>query len=238
MHSWAFRLLIVAGVAAASLALWLILPQLGLPDALSPDALAAWLRGSGPWGPIFLMTLMTIAVVIGPIPTLPISAASGLAFGVVGGTLLAALGASIGALIALFIARLLARDLVRAKLGDNPILHADASQRTLFLAVFFTRLIPLFSFALISYAAGLTAIRPGRFLLASFLGMLPMTVVYAGLGHSIQIHPALTVIAAGLLLLLMTVAPYYIERQQKERLSRWFAVPVKPSPTKQQAPKA
>ncbi len=78
---WPFRLGLVAAVALLMAVLWLVLRQLGMPASLSPDALSAWLNGQGVWGPVFLFLMMVLAVVVGPIPTLPVSAASGLAFG-------------------------------------------------------------------------------------------------------------------------------------------------------------
>jgi uncharacterized membrane protein YdjX (TVP38/TMEM64 family) len=44
----------------------------------------------------------------------------------------------------------------------------------LFAAVMLTRLIPLLSFALISYAASVTAISLWRYALATIIGILPM----------------------------------------------------------------
>lgn len=202
--------------------LWFFLRETGMPASLSATALSAWLDDLGPWAPILLATMMVMAVVVGPIPTLPVSAASGLAFGLVGGTLVAAGGALIGALIAFWASRLLGRDLVCRYLRDNPLFANGKAQNLLFWIVFFTRLVPLFSFALISYAAGVTAISAWRFALASLIGMLPMTVVFAGLGHNFELHPVLTVVAAGALLLAMTVLPYYLNKHHSERIARWL----------------
>nr|WP_252737767.1 hypothetical protein [Marinobacter salexigens] len=44
--------------------------------SLAPVALSEWLNDQGTFGPLLLMLLMILAVVVGPIPTLPISAAS------------------------------------------------------------------------------------------------------------------------------------------------------------------
>ncbi|WP_372971204.1 TVP38/TMEM64 family protein, partial [Marinobacter sp.] len=186
---WPFRLGLVAAVAALMAVLWLVLRQMGMPASLSPDALSAWLNGQGMWGPVLLFLMMVLAVVVGPIPTLPVSAASGLAFGVLTGTLLAATGALAGAMIAFSIARILGREALKSKLSENPVFASDGSQKLLFWMVLLTRLIPLFSFALISYAAGVTAIHGWRFALASMLGMLPMTFVFAGLGNTFELNP-------------------------------------------------
>ena len=202
--------------------LWFFLRAMDMPASLSAAALSAWLDDLGPWAPILLATMMVLAVVVGPIPTLPVSAASGLAFGLVGGTLVAAGGALIGAMIAFWAARLLGRDLVCHYLKDNPLFTSERSQSLLFWIVFITRLVPLFSFALISYAAGVTAISAWRFALASLIGMLPMTVVFAGLGHNFELHPVLTVLTAGALLLAMTLLPYYLNKHHSARIARWL----------------
>ena len=217
-----FRLGLAAAVALLMAALWLVLEDLGMPASLSPDALSAWLNGQGVWGPVFLFLMMVLAVVVGPIPTLPVSAASGLAFGILTGTLLAVTGALTGAMIAFFVARLLGREALKQKLSANPVFASDGSQRLLFWMVFLTRLIPLFSFALISYAAGITAIHAWRFAMASLLGMLPMTFVFAGLGTTFALSPVVTVVFAVVILLLMSLLPWYLARRPDSVLSRWL----------------
>ncbi len=219
---WPFRLGLVAAVAALMAVLWLVLRQMGMPASLSPDALSAWLNGQGMWGPVLLFLMMVLAVVVGPIPTLPVSAASGLAFGVLTGTLLAATGALAGAMIAFSIARILGREALKSKLSENPVFSSDGSQKLLFWMVLLTRLIPLFSFALISYAAGVTAIHGWRFALASMLGMLPMTFVFAGLGNTFELNPLVTVIAALAILIVMSLLPWYLTRRPDSALSRWL----------------
>jgi len=100
------------------------------------------------------------------------------------------------------------------------VFSAQGSQRFLFVAVMLTRLIPLFSFALISYAAGVTAISLWRYALATTLGMLPMTFVFAGLGHTFELNPVLTVVAAAIILVVMSTLPLYLGRRPHSRLAR------------------
>ena len=216
------RLVLLVAVSLALAGLWFFLRGLGMPADLSAEGMAAWLNGQGLLGPVLLMLMMVMAVVVGPIPTLPISAASGMAFGVIGGTLVASVGALVGALISFGISRFLARDLVRRRLGDNPLFREQAPQGVLFCGILITRLVPVFSFALVSYAAGLTVIRTWRYALATYLGMLPMTVVFAGLGQGFQVHPVAATVAGAALLLAMFVAPYYLQRFHAERLRRFF----------------
>lgn len=219
---WIFRLSFLAIVALLMAAIWLLLRQLGMPVSLAPAALSDWLMHQGMLGPLFLMLMMILAVVVGPIPTLPISAAAGLVYGMFTGTAIAVTGALAGSLIAFYLARILGREAVQRKLDHNPVFSARGSQRFLFVAVLLTRLIPIFSFALISYAAGVTAIQLWRYALATALGMLPMTFVFAGLGHSFELNPVLTVIAAATILLVMSTLPVYLGRRPHSRLARWL----------------
>lgn len=101
----------------------------------------------------------------------------------------------------------------------------DGSQRFLTISIFLTRLIPLFSFALISYAAGVTAIHAWRFAAATLVGMLPMTVVFAGLGNTFTLHPVLTVLAGLTILAAMVGLSWAVSRQPDSRLAHWLKLP-------------
>ncbi|PPK53329.1 TVP38/TMEM64 family protein [Marinobacter persicus] len=217
-----FRASIMAIVILALAAAWWLLQALGMPASLTSQTLTDWLNQEGAAGPALLMLLMVIAVIVGPIPTLPISATAGLAFGLIKGTLIAATGALLGALLAFWIARLLGRDAILRHFPDNPILAEGGSQRFLTIAILLTRAIPIFSFALISYAAGVTAIHTWRFALATFFGMLPMTMVFAGLGTTFELNPVLTVVAGLAILAVMAWLPWSISRHPESRLARWL----------------
>jgi len=214
------RLLAIAGLTVLMAGIWVVLQALGAPASLSPSGLSSWLQGEGHWGPLLLVLLMVLAVVVGPIPTLPVSAASGLAFGMLQGTLIAVTGAALGAMVAFWSSRILARDYFRRKLSNHPVFASDAPQNSLFWGILFTRLVPLFSFALISYAAGLTSVTALRFLLASVIGMMPMTFVFAGLGQTLEIHPVWTVVAAAVVLLVMALTPLWWRRHGRSGTSR------------------
>lgn len=209
----AISLLLLAGI-------WWLLQLLDMPPSFSTQAIADWLTSEGALGPLLLMLLMVMAVVIGPIPTLPISAASGLAYGVLPGTAIAATGALAGAVLAFWLARLLGRDTIQRRFPDNPVLARNGSQRMLTLTIFLTRLIPVFSFALISYGAGVTTVTTWRFAGATLVGMLPMTFVFAGLGQTLELHPGLTITAGALVLVVMVSLPWALSRHPNSALAR------------------
>ena len=49
-----------------------------------------------------------------------------------------------------------------------------------------------------------------------------MTMVFAGLGNTFTLHPALTVIAALVMLAVMVWLPWSVSRNPNSRLGRWL----------------
>jgi uncharacterized membrane protein YdjX (TVP38/TMEM64 family) len=225
---WVFRAGLLAAATAIIAGIWWLLQALGLPMSFSPSGIAEWFNSQGNLGPLLLLLLMMLAVVVGPIPTLPVTAAAGLAFGLLPGVLLSIIGAMTGAMIAFTLARLLGRDALRTRLPTNPLFGVQGSQRLLFLTVLVTRLVPIFSFALVSYAAGVTAITARRFALGTVVGMLPMTLVFASLGRAFELHPLLSITAAVFILTVMTLLPWYLSRRRHSRLARWLHLDDEP----------
>ncbi len=146
------------------------------------QAVARWVEGLGPFGPLAIIALMTLAVVASPIPSAPIALAAGAAFGQIAGTLYVAIGAEVGALAAFGIARVLGRNTVDKLLDPRAVTGLLGSQNALTLAVFVSRLLPFVSFDVMSYAAGLSRIHPWRFILATLAGILPASFALAYLG--------------------------------------------------------
>ncbi|TVR82727.1 MAG: TVP38/TMEM64 family protein [Rhodospirillales bacterium] len=216
LQRWA-RPAAVAGALAIAFAVVLVT---GWPAALTPAALAERIADSGAWGPVLLAALMVLAVVLGPLPTVPITVTAGLVYGPVLGTALAAGSALIGAMLAFAIARFAARDMVARLVGGHAVLCRDCSDRMLFWVVLISRLIPVVSFALVSYGAGLTVMSLRAFAVATLIGMLPMTVVYVTLGSVLVISPVWAAIAGGVVVASMVALPRAFERYAPPRLKR------------------
>ena len=157
---------IIAGLAvlAVFLATVLVLWRIGILDRLRDGAaLEQAVMQFGPLGPFLIIGLMTVAIVMSPIPSAPIALASGAAYGHYWGAFYVAIGSEIGALTAFGVARLIGYDALKAWLGTRlsmGVLHRFiTSQNALMAVVFATRLMPFLSFDIISYAAGLTPLR-------------------------------------------------------------------------------
>ena len=143
----------------------------------------AWISDLGPWGPVFFIVLYILATVLflpGLIPTM----AAGLLFGVFQGTLLVSISSISGATIAFLIGRYLAREWVAGKIRGNQKFEAIdvAVAQEGWKIVGLTRLSPVFPFNLLNYAFGVTQVSLKDYFLASWVGMLPGTVMYVYIG--------------------------------------------------------
>ncbi|MGE5305777.1 MAG: TVP38/TMEM64 family protein [Alphaproteobacteria bacterium] len=131
-----------------------------------------------------VMVLVYVAATVLLIPGSALTIASGTLFGLPMGFLVAFTGANLGALSAF----LLARTQLRARVarwaeGNEKYRSLDrAIGHQGFKIVVLSRLSPAFPFAVLNYLLGLTAVRPGAYVLANLLGMLPGAFLYVYLG--------------------------------------------------------
>ena len=150
-------------------------------------ALIEYLRSFGIWAPVVSAALMVLQSVAAPIPAFLLTFANGMLFGWFWGALLSWASAMAGAALCFGIARALGRRTVERLSGGSAVLAGTdrffATYGT--HSVLIARLLPFISFDVVSYAAGLTPMRFGRFLLATGIGQLPATLLYSWLGQSV-----------------------------------------------------
>ncbi|MDQ3699480.1 MAG: TVP38/TMEM64 family protein [Chloroflexota bacterium] len=165
-----------------------------------------YLRGLGAWAPAVSFLLMVVQSVAAPLPAFVITIANGLLFGAFWGTVLSWSSAMVGAALCFGIARALGRPTVERLAGSGPVAKADAFfDRYGSAAVLIARLVPVISFDVVSYAAGLTRIGLLPFLVATGLGQLPATIVYSILGENLTSGSRAALWAAGALLSLLVL---------------------------------
>ncbi|MGE0639046.1 MAG: TVP38/TMEM64 family protein [Thermoanaerobaculia bacterium] len=150
-----------------------------LPAGEWIDSARDWIAALGPWGPAVFVALYAVATVAAA-PAIVLTVAAGPMFGPALGFAAVSAGATLGAAAAFAVARWLARDAVARRLAGNAtFLRLDRLvERNGWVVVAITRLIPLFPFNLLNYAFGLTGIRFGTYVWASWLFMLPGTALY------------------------------------------------------------
>ena len=153
------------------------------PLMAAVPALVEEVRRAGALGVVLFVGIYAVATVLF-LPGSPLTASAGLLWGVVGGTLVVSPASVLGATLAFLLARGVARPWVARRVGDDPRLAAidrAVAERGLW-TVLLLRLSPLIPFNGLNYALGLTSVRLWEYVLGSFVGMLPGTIVYVWLG--------------------------------------------------------
>lgn len=197
-------LIVAAGVVAAGLILWWASGgQLWWELFSDREKLRQTVSGAGALAPAVFVLLLIVQAVLAPLPAPALAAAGGYMFGTFKGFFLTWLGALLGGMLCFVLSRVLGRRFVersaRLRGMDRYVEEHGA------VVIFVLRLIPLISFDAISYAAGLTGLSFGRFLIATTLGMAPGTFAFVYLGGS---SPGPGVYAAFGGLAILTVAAY------------------------------
>jgi uncharacterized membrane protein YdjX (TVP38/TMEM64 family) len=154
--------------------------------------LLEWVQGAGLWGALlFGLAYVPAAVLFVPASVLTLGA--GFVFGVAKGAVIVSLGSTAGAAAAFVVARTAGHDWIVGRMARYPAVDAlgRAVESEAFKVVFLTRLSPLFPFNLLNYAFGLSSVPLKTYLLASWIGMLPGTLMYIYLGSAAQSVAAL-----------------------------------------------
>lgn len=146
-------------------------------------AFSDWVQTLGALGVVLFIAVYALATVLF-LPGWIFTVAAGLIYGVVGGTAVALAGAIIGATLAFLCGRYLVRKRVEAATKGNKKFAAidKAIGEQGWKIVGLLRLSPLIPFNLSNYFYGVTAVGFWPYLLASAVGMLPGTLLYAYLG--------------------------------------------------------
>jgi uncharacterized membrane protein YdjX (TVP38/TMEM64 family) len=119
----------------------------------------------------------------------------GFLFGSLMGTLFVNIGATIGATLAFLAARYILRDWVERKFGDRlDTIQAGFAQNA-FSYLMTLRLIPAFPFFLVNLVSGLTRVNLGTYVLATSLGIIPGSFVFAFAGRQLGSINSLSEIA-------------------------------------------
>jgi uncharacterized membrane protein YdjX (TVP38/TMEM64 family) len=201
----------LAGIGLMAILVWLVDP-LG-------DAVSAALRGDtaevrsevralGFWGPLTILALCLIHSFVF-YPAEIVDAAAGFVYGFWPALALVMSGWLLNGLVCWAIGRSVARPLLERLLGRERFDRTEAMiERGGISLLLGVRLVPIFPFSVISYAAGAARVPLGRFVWTTLVGYLPITAISVYLGTELEsLHPTdplvLGSVAALLALLLL-----------------------------------
>jgi uncharacterized membrane protein YdjX (TVP38/TMEM64 family) len=170
-------------IAIAVAAVALVVAGRLLPIAEWLRGFQGWIAGKGALGGLLYGAAYTLAALLF-VPGSLMTIGAGLVFGVFWGTVIVSLASTTAAALAFLIARHLARPRVQALAARNERFAAiDAAIRENgWRVVALLRLSPLVPFNLSNYLYGLTPVAFGPYVLASWIAMLPATVLYVWIG--------------------------------------------------------
>ena len=128
------------------------------------------------------------------VPGTILTLAAGFVFGVAFGSAFVSAGSVLGASAAFLLGRFAARSWVAQRVERSTRLRAlvAVTRDDGFLIVLLARLSPLLPYNVLNYLFGATAVRFRDYVLASWLGMLPATVLYVYIGSLTKTISALT----------------------------------------------
>jgi len=207
---------IKAGVLVILLIILSLLVLRALPQEwLSPDWIDAFLSRVGFLAPVAYILLRALGIVATVVPNAPLDIAGGVIFGSFWGTVYALIGSEIGAVICFSLARLLGREAISRLLHRRIVFGDRVAQRQMAYLVFFARFEPIFSFALVSYGAGLTRMSLRSFAISTLLGMAPGTILLNYYGKSLfsRVNLPLQICMGLVLVVLLFIVPVWIKRK-------------------------
>lgn len=172
-----WRLLaLVLGFAAVSAALH-------VSGWSGPDRLRDVVESAG-WAAVIVFVVGYAVLVLAPTPASVLTILAGALFGIWWGAVLAWAGALLGSLGGFALGRRLGRPavdrLLRGRLQQVDRVLGDHG----LLAVLAVRLVPLFPFTPLNYAAGLIGVRRRDYALGTAVGIIPGALAYAAVGAS------------------------------------------------------
>jgi uncharacterized membrane protein YdjX (TVP38/TMEM64 family) len=143
----------------------------------------SWVAHQGTWGGVVYGIVYTAAVILF-VPGSVLTIGAGLVFGLLWGTVIVSIASTAAAALAFLIARYVARDRVEALARRNKKFRAidQAIREKGWRVVALLRLSPLVPFSVSNYLYGLTPVPFGPYVLASWIAMLPATVLYVWIG--------------------------------------------------------
>lgn len=142
-----------------------------------------WIENQGVTGiAVYLILYVSACVLFAPGSVLTLGA--GAVYGLLKGFVIVSVASTLGATLAFLVGRYIARDWIAQKVEGKPRFKAidEAVGKEGWKIVGLTRLSPVFPFNLLNYAYGLTRVSLRDYVIASWIGMMPGTVMYVYIG--------------------------------------------------------
>lgn len=146
-----------------------------------------WLRGFGVWAVFISLLLSLIISILGVVPSLFLSGANAVVFGLFPGFCLSLIGETLGAAISFWVYRLGLSKFERLKWNRWRWLRTfnDSGRKKQAIMILLARLTPLIPSGVITAAASISKVKFIDFILVTFIGKAPSIVLETFIGHDL-----------------------------------------------------
>ncbi len=185
----------------------------------TPENVKAFVESYGVFSPVIYIILFTF-VPLTLFPDSVLAIAGGMCFGMVGGFIYTMIGASFGGTLSFFLARTLGHKVFNKFIKKDISNLENAIKNKGFALVFTLRLIPLFPFDVISYAAGFSGVKFKDFALATILGTIPGIFVFINIGDKAAQTASSSFYVSIALLVGLLVISYALKKRISEVINK------------------
>lgn len=205
-HANRTALMILLG--GALLGLWLHHSQIRL---FSVAGFRQAIEGLGLFAPLLYIGLLMLSVVVSPLPSAPLAMVAGVVWGPLWAGCYSVIGGFLGGIIAYFIGYTLGRSTVKALTGKAIYFSKRRGEIFLGWVIFVTRLLPVLSFDLISYGAGMTGLSFPIYAIATLLGMIPSTFLLTYIGSTFTVEWPVAIVVTTIFVVILILLPWGIK---------------------------
>lgn len=187
------------------------------------DGTVEFLRSFGVWAMIISFIIDILINIVGFLPSVFISTANGVLFGVIPGIIISWLAETIGVILSFFLFRTILRDSAEELIKKSNMLKKidDFSGTNGFKMMLFARTLPYFPSGIITALGAISHISAKDYILANLIGKFPSTALEVIVGHDIvnyeQNLSRLTAVVLSVTLA-YGVFWWYAKRGQKSRI--------------------
>ncbi len=175
---------------------------------------------SNPFAPVIFVIIYCIAVTL-IVPASALTLLSVPMFGFWQGLILTIIGSNLGCHLSFWIGKHLGEEAVSKFIKSGSFIEKAKikAQQNSFIFMMYVRLIPLFPFAAVNYLSAIIGIKYRDYTIATFLGMLPGSIVYVYLAHTatnIKDNP-LGIIVSIAILILFTLGVTLVKKRADKK---------------------
>lgn len=179
-----------------------------------------YINSFGMWAMVFSFLLVVLINIAGFLPTIFVSTANGLIFGLVPGIILSWIAETIGVVICFILMRTILRSSAEKLIAKNKYLQKadDFSGKNGFKIMLLLRTMPYFPSGVLNALGAISKISLKDYALSSLIGKLPATAIEVVVSHDIvnyhqNLHRLMIVIV--LVCIIYGIIAYYQKKMEK-----------------------